>query len=73
MEAGREEVGYESVQLPDSGFAVVESCAVERWGVSGWEAEAEWVIDRCRCGITLEILTIVVERKWSESRGARVS
>ena len=46
MEAGREEVGYEPVQLPDSGFAVVEPRAVERWGVSGWEAAAEWVINR---------------------------
>ena len=63
MATGREEVGYESVQLPDSGFAVVESRAVQLWGFPGWEAEAALVIDRCRreCNGTGNLwLTIVV-------------
>ena len=52
MEAGREEVGYESVQLPDSGFAVVEPGAVQCWGVSGWEAvQRVNRCSRCMCGI----------------------
>ena len=71
MEAGREKIGYESVQLPDSGFAVVEPRAVERWGISGWEA-VQW-IDRCRSEsvASLMSLTILVVEQMSESRGAR--